>query len=117
MVFATNHPIQVAMPSAAKMSRRLTAAVDAWAEAHGTARSDAIRQLVEFGLSGTPPLDPLDPIRRDSVEIEDLAVKQIDDLLDPRFPFQNANVASAGLPKARRNSWIGAMTCRSQANE
>ena len=109
MVFATNHPIQVAMPSAAKMSRRLTAAVDAWAEAHGTARSDAIRQLVEFGLSGTPPLDPL--------EIEDLAVKQIDDLLDPRFPFQNANVASAGLPKARRNSWIGALTCRSQANE
>ena len=46
------------MPSAAKMSRRLTAGVDSWAEAHGTARSDAIRQLVELGLSGTPPLDP-----------------------------------------------------------
>jgi hypothetical protein len=65
---------------------RLTAAVDAWAEAHGTARSDAIRQLVELGLSATPPVDPLDASRCDSVEIEDLAAKQIGDLLDPSLP-------------------------------
>jgi len=32
--------------SAVKMSQKLTAAVDAWAEAHETVRSDAIRQLV-----------------------------------------------------------------------
>jgi hypothetical protein len=72
--------------SAVKMSKRLTAAVDAWAEAHDTVRSNAVRQLVELGLSATPPLDPLDGARRDSVEIEDLAVKQIGDLLDPLLP-------------------------------
>lgn len=71
--------------SAVRMSKRLTAAVDAWAEAHGTAR-DAIRQLVELGLSATPPVDPLDASRCDSVEIEDLAAKQIGDLLDPSLP-------------------------------
>ena len=56
--------------SAVKMSRRLTADVDAWAEAHDTVRSDAIRQLVEFGLSSTSSVDPLGAARRDSVEID-----------------------------------------------
>jgi hypothetical protein len=69
--------------SAVKMSKGLTADVDAWAEAHDTVRSDAIRQLVELGLSATPSLDPA---LRDSVEIEDLAVKQISELLDPSLP-------------------------------
>ena len=59
--------------SAVKMSRRLTADVDAWAEAHDTVRSDAIRQLVELGLTSTSSVDPLGAARRDSVEIEDLA--------------------------------------------
>ena len=36
--------------SAVQMSEKLTADVDAWAEAHGTARSDAISQLIELGL-------------------------------------------------------------------
>ena len=40
--------------SAVKMSERLTADVDAWAEAHDTVRSDAIRRLVELGLSASP---------------------------------------------------------------
>jgi len=44
--------------SAVKLSERLTADVDAWAEAHDTVRSDAIRQLVELGLSATLPGDP-----------------------------------------------------------
>lgn len=39
--------------SAVKLSQQLTAEIDAWAEAHQTVRSDAIRQLVEFGLSAT----------------------------------------------------------------
>src|SRR5947207_14019558 len=51
--------------SAVKMSRRLTADVDAWAEAHDTVRSDAIRQLVELGLSSTSSVDPLGAARRD----------------------------------------------------
>src|SRR5258708_28673020 len=37
--------------STVKMSQRLTADVDVWAEVHDTVRSDAIRQLVELGLS------------------------------------------------------------------
>ena len=73
--------------SAVKMSRGLTADVDAWAEAHDTVRSDAIRQLVEFGLSSTSSVDPLGAARRDSVEIEDLAVEQIGLLLDPSLPI------------------------------
>jgi hypothetical protein len=73
--------------STVKMSRRLTADVDAWAEAHDTVRSDAIRQLIEFGLSSTSSVDPLGAARRDSVEIEDLAVEQIGQLLDPSLPI------------------------------
>ena len=72
--------------SAVKMSKKLTAAVDAWAEAHETTRSDAIRQLVELGLSATRPNDLHDANRRDSVEIEDLVVRQLNDLLDPSLP-------------------------------
>jgi hypothetical protein len=74
--------------SALKMSKKLTADVDAWAEAHGTVRSDAIRQLMEFGLSAAPSAASLDSIRHDPVEIEDLAVKQIGQLLDPLLPVE-----------------------------
>jgi hypothetical protein len=70
--------------SAVKMSKRLTADVDAWAEVHGTVRSDAICQLVELGLSTT--VDSFGSVQRDSVEIEDLAVNQIGQLLDPSLP-------------------------------
>ena len=45
--------------NALKMSQRLTAAVDAWAKAHDTVRSDAICQLVELGLNSTPSADSL----------------------------------------------------------
>jgi hypothetical protein len=43
--------------SAVRLSQRLTADIDAWAEAHNTVRSDAIRQLLELGLraSSCPP--------------------------------------------------------------
>ena len=73
--------------SAVKMSQRLTAEVDAWAEAHNTVRSDAIRQLIELGLSAAPSVDHPGGARRDPVEIEDLAVRQIDQLLDPSLPM------------------------------
>lgn len=68
------------------MSARLTAEVDAWAEAHGTVRSTAIRQLVELGLGATPSADDFNSASSDPVAIEDLAVKQIDQLLDPSLP-------------------------------
>ena len=70
------------------MSESLTADVDAWAEAHDTIRSDAIRQLVELGLSSTPSAASRGSARRDPVEIEDLAVKQIGQLLDPSLPAE-----------------------------
>jgi hypothetical protein len=70
--------------SAVKMSEGLTADVDAWAEAHDMVRSDAIRQLVELGLSAAPAA--LGSASRDPVEIEILAVRQIDQLLDPSLP-------------------------------
>jgi hypothetical protein len=47
-------------------------------------RSDAIRQLVELGLSAAPAA--LGSASRDPVEIEILAVRQIDQLLDPSLP-------------------------------
>lgn len=74
--------------SAPKMSEKLTADVDAWAEAHGAARSDAIRQLIELGLSAAPSAALLGSIMRDPVEIEDLTVKQIGQLLDPSLPVE-----------------------------
>jgi hypothetical protein len=69
-----------------KMPQRLTADVDAWAEAHDAVRPDAIRQLVELGLGSTPSVD-LANARRDPLEIEDLAVEQIGQLLDPSLPI------------------------------
>jgi hypothetical protein len=81
----SRHPDREAI-SAVKMSESLTADVDAWAEAHDTIRSDAIRQLVELGLSSTPSAASRGSAQRDPVEIEDLAVKQIGQLLDPSLP-------------------------------
>ena len=65
------------------MSEKLTAEIDAWAEAHGMVRSDAICQLVMFGLSVrpadvAPAAAPGDPVR-----LKDLAASQISQLLDP----------------------------------
>jgi hypothetical protein len=71
-----------------KMSETLTADVDAWAETHDTVRSDAIRQLVELGLGATPVLTSPGTVRRDPVEIEHAAVKQIGQLLDPALPVE-----------------------------
>jgi hypothetical protein len=74
--------------SAVNLSERLTAHIDAWAEAHDTVRSDAIRQLVELGLSAVPFAASLGFAQRDPAEIEDLAVKQISQLLDPSLPVE-----------------------------
>lgn len=72
--------------SAVKLSERLTADVDAWAEAHDTVRSDAIRQLVELGLRATVATAAPVPVGCDPGDLEDLAVRQIDRLLDPSLP-------------------------------
>ncbi|MBR0828886.1 hypothetical protein JQ596_25460 [Bradyrhizobium manausense] len=73
--------------SAVKMSEDLTAAVDAWAEAHRLTRSDAIRALVEIGLRAAPVTHPVNhPVAAYPTEIEELAVRQIGEMLDPALP-------------------------------
>jgi hypothetical protein len=74
--------------SAVKLSEGLTRDVDAWAAAHDTDRSDAIRQLVELGLGARPSVGHVGTIRRDPVEIEHAAVEQIGQLLDPALPSE-----------------------------
>lgn len=74
--------------SAVKMPERLTAAVDAWAEAHRLTRSDAICKLIEMGLKAAPPVHtPVHPIASDATtRIEEIAVHEIESLLDPALP-------------------------------
>ena len=72
--------------SAVKLTEGLTADIDAWAEAHDMARSDAIRRLVELGLSVAPSAGSPGSAGRDPVAIEDLAAKQISQMLDPSLP-------------------------------
>jgi Arc/MetJ-type ribon-helix-helix transcriptional regulator len=73
--------------SAVKLSEGLTAEIDAWAEAHDVNRSDAIRQLVQLGLSAASAVQHA-ASRRDPVEIEGLAVSQMERLLDPSLPTE-----------------------------
>jgi hypothetical protein len=70
--------------SAVKMPEGLTATVDAWAEAHQLSRSDAICKLVELGLQIAPA--PVHTTASDAARIEEIAVHEIDLLLDPELP-------------------------------
>jgi hypothetical protein len=72
--------------SAVRLSQNVTAAIDAWAEAHRLNRSDAIRQLVELGLKAAPVTSPERMVRTHSGAIEDEAVNRISGLLDPSLP-------------------------------
>jgi hypothetical protein len=74
--------------SSVKFSQELTAEVDAWAEAHGTTRSDAIRLLVELGLKAAAPSAHRGAGDQDPLAIEALAVRQIVALLDPQLPAE-----------------------------
>ena len=74
--------------SAVQLPQNLTAAIDAWAEAHHVNRSDAIRQLVELGLkSGAEPAAASQhPVRQHGLEIEGEAIGKVSRLLDPSLP-------------------------------
>lgn len=72
--------------SSVKFSQGLTAEIDAWAEAHQTTRSEAIRLLVELGLNAAATPAHRAAGEHDSLAIEALAVRQIVALLDPRLP-------------------------------
>jgi len=81
----TTAPVRRLDPiSAVKMPAGLTAAVDAWAEAHHVTRSDAICKLVELGLKiASPTLAAEHAIASDATRIEQIAVHEIESLLDP----------------------------------
>nr|WP_311974358.1 hypothetical protein [Bradyrhizobium glycinis] len=73
--------------SAVKMPEKLTEAVDAWAEAHRLTRSDAICKLIELGLKTALPVSaPPHPITSDATKLEEIAVHEIESLLDPALP-------------------------------
>jgi hypothetical protein len=71
--------------NAVKLSERTTAAVDAWAEARHITRSEAICQLIELGLSVARHRRTAGAGRLDSSALEDAAVRQIGELLDPKL--------------------------------
>jgi hypothetical protein len=85
----SNHTVRAGCDaiSAVKLSQQLTAEIDAWAEAHQIGRSDAIRQLVELGLSVAPHAASHSPSHGDPAgspdKLEELAIRQISLLLDP----------------------------------
>ncbi len=72
--------------SAVRFSQSLTAAIDGWAEMHHLNRSDAIRQLVEFGLKAASAATSELSVRQHSDEIEHEAISRINGLLDPSLP-------------------------------
>ncbi|UPK26270.1 hypothetical protein [Bradyrhizobium sp. 195] len=73
--------------SAVRLPERLTQAVDAWAEAHRLTRSDAICKLIELGLKIAPPVPATGhSIASDATRIEEIAVHEIEALLDPALP-------------------------------
>jgi len=73
--------------SAVKMPEVLTASVDAWAEAHQLSRSDAICKLVELGLRIAPAAPAsVSTVASDATRLEELAVHEIEGLLDPALP-------------------------------
>jgi hypothetical protein len=71
-----------------EFSQSLTAAIDAWADAHHIDRPDAIRRLIEIGLKAAPATTAQRTVRRQSSEIEDEAVSRIGSLLDPSLPAE-----------------------------
>lgn len=74
--------------SAVKMPERLTEAVDAWAEARQLSRSDALCKLIELGLKIAPPAHTsAHVIASDATKIEELAVHELEALLDPALPM------------------------------
>jgi hypothetical protein len=63
----------------------LTAAVDKWAEDNDANRSEAIRRLVELGLTVKTPARPASrPGRR--LRAQELATKAIEKIIDPSAP-------------------------------
>ncbi|MDB5610345.1 MAG: hypothetical protein JWP25_7245 [Bradyrhizobium sp.] len=71
--------------SAVRLPVELTASVDRWAEDHDANRSEAIRRLVEAGLTAKTPARPVsNPGRR--LRAQELAAKAIERMIDRSAP-------------------------------
>jgi hypothetical protein len=69
----------------ARFETATMAALDAWADNHDISRSEAIRRLVELGLTIKTPARPASkPGRR--LRAQDLATKAIEKIIDPAAP-------------------------------
>jgi hypothetical protein len=66
---------------AIRMAKALIANADAWARANGTGRSEAIRRLVELGLSVKTMTTQ--PSAARAVRAKQLAAQAIDKMVDP----------------------------------
>jgi hypothetical protein len=71
--------------SAVRLPAELAAAVDQWGEAHEANRSEAIRRLVELGLTVRTEAKPVDkPGRR--LRAQELAAAAIEGIVDQATP-------------------------------
>jgi hypothetical protein len=66
--------------SAVRLSAELTASVDKWSEDHETNRSEAIRRLVELGLTIRTKAKQPSPLR--AARAKELATKAIEKIID-----------------------------------
>jgi|SRR5712664_1287057 len=83
---ASGRPIDQNPLSTVKPPADLTADVDAWASLHAVNRSEAIRRLIELGLKSGTAATAMRASRPDAVAVEELAVSQIDQFIDPNTP-------------------------------
>jgi hypothetical protein len=83
---ASVRPVEQNPVSAVRLPTDLTADVDAWASIHAINRSEAIRRLIERGLKLGATANAMRVSRRDAIAVEQLAVSQIDQFIDPRTP-------------------------------
>jgi Arc/MetJ-type ribon-helix-helix transcriptional regulator len=82
--------------SAIRLSPKLTAAIDNWAEENSvSSRSEAIRRLLELGLTASKPL------RRRNLEAAskalELAAQELDKLIDPSTPDEERKMRKRRL--------------------
>jgi len=83
---ASGRPVDQDPVSAVRLPADLTADVDAWASVYAINRSEAIRRLIELGLKSGATAAAMRIPRPDAVAVEQLAVSQIDQFIDPGTP-------------------------------
>ncbi|WP_426608989.1 ribbon-helix-helix protein, CopG family [Bradyrhizobium sp. McL0616] len=72
--------------SAVRLPADVTAEVDAWGEARELSRSEAIRRLVEIGLTVKTPARPAAGKPDRKLRAQELATKVIEKIIDPAAP-------------------------------